>query len=248
MNYYTYTIYFVDGFYYHGYHKMGDREPLTDGYFGSPVTHKEKWLTTMHWKVITGLYESHPEVQFAEQEAIRPVFNTDPYCLNANCNGIIPPELARIGAKKAGKKAGEDSKNNKTRICDPVNQEKGRQTARERGSGFFDAEFQQSEMMQEVRRQNGKKTGALAVKTGQIAQARACIDKANQRRAGTENLKKAHQKSRKPVEVLLPSGILLVFDSVSEASSCLNIDGSCISYVAKNPLKKTKGHQARFTK
>ena len=227
---------------------MGDREPLTDGYFGSPVTHKEKWLTTMHWKVITGLYESHPEVQFAEQEAIRPVFNTDPYCLNANCNGIIPPELARIGAKKAGKKAGEDSKNNKTRICDPVNQEKGRQTARERGSGFFDAEFQQSEMMQEVRRQNGKKTGALAVKTGQIAQARACIDKANQRRAGTENLKKAHQKSRKPVEVLLPSGILLVFDSVSEASSCLNIDGSCISYVAKNPLKKTKGHQARFTK
>jgi len=238
----------VDGYYYHGYHKLGDKEALTDGYYGSPVTHKEKWLTTMHWKEITGLYESHPEVQFAEQEAIRPVFNTDPYCLNANCNGIIPPELARIGAKKSGKKAGEDSKNNKTRICDPVNQEKGRQTARERKSGFFDAEFQQSEMMKEVRRQNGKKTGALAVKTGQIAQARACIDKANQRRAGIENLKKAHQKSRKPVEVLLPSGILLVFDSVSEASSCLNIDGSCISHVAKNPLKKTKGHQARFTK
>jgi hypothetical protein len=103
MNYYTYTIYFVDGYYYHGYHKLGDKEPLIDGYYGSPVTHKEKWLTTMHWKEMTGLYESHPEVQFAEQEAIRPVFNTDPYCLNANCNGIIPPEFARIGAKKAGK-------------------------------------------------------------------------------------------------------------------------------------------------
>ena len=84
MNYYTYTIYFVDGYYYHGYHKHEGVDPLTDGYFGSPVTHREKWLTTMHWKVITGLYATVDEVGFAEQEAIRPVFNTDPYCLNAN--------------------------------------------------------------------------------------------------------------------------------------------------------------------
>jgi hypothetical protein len=248
MNYYTYTIYFVDGYYYPGYHKHQGMDPLTDGYYGSPVTHKEKWLTTMHWKEITGLHKTLEAVTFAEQGAIRPVFNTDPYCLNANCNGIIPPELARIGAKKAGKKAGEDARKNKTRVCDPVNQEKGRQTARERQSGFFDAEFQQSEMMKEVRKQNGKKTGTLAAENGQLAAARSCIDKANQRRAGTENLKKAHQKTRKPVEVLLPNGILLAFDSVSEASSCLNIDGSCISYAAKNPPKRTKGHQARFTK
>ena len=157
MNYYTYTIHFVDGYYYHGYHKHEGVDPLTDGYFGSPVTYREKWLTTMHWKEITGLYETIDDVTFAEQEAIRPVYNTDPYCLNANCNGIIPSELARVGAKKAGKKAGEDSKKNKTRVCDPVNQEKGRQTAKERGTGFFDAEFQQSEMMQEIRKQNGKK-------------------------------------------------------------------------------------------
>ena len=194
MNYYTYTIYFVDGYYYHGYHKLGDKEPLIDGYYGSPVTHKEKWLTTMHWKEMTGLYESHPEVQFAEQEAIRPVFNTDPYCLNANCNGIIPPELARIGAKKAGKKAGEDARKNKTRVCDPVNQEKGRQTARERQSGFFDAEFQQSEMMKEVRKQNGKKTGTLAAKNGQLAAARSRIDKRNQARE-VQKISKKHIKN-----------------------------------------------------
>jgi hypothetical protein len=202
----------------------------------------------MYWKEITGTYETLEEVTFAEQESIRPVFNTDPYCLNANCNGIIPPELARIGSKKAGKKTGEVSRKNKTGVCDPVNQEKGRATQKEKGIGFHAAEFQQSDMMQDIRKKNGKKTGTIAASNGQLAAARACIDKANQRRAGTENLKKAHEKARKPVEVLLPSGILLVFDSVSEASRCLNIDGSCISHAAKNPPKRTKGHQARFTK
>jgi hypothetical protein len=158
--YYTYTIHFVDGYYYHGYHKHEGVDPLTDGYYGSPVTHREKWLTTMHWKEITGLHQTIEEVTFAEQEAIRPVFATDPFCLNANCNGIPTREQAVKGAKIAGKKAGARAKELKLNVCDPVNQEKGRQTARERGSGFFDAEFQQSEMMQEIRSQNGIKVHA----------------------------------------------------------------------------------------
>jgi len=248
MNYYTYTIHFVDGYYYHGYHKHEGVDPLTDGYWGSPVTHKEKWLTTMHWKEITGLHETIEQVTFAEQENIRPVFNTDPKCLNANCNGIPTREQAVKGARKAGKKAGARSRELKLNVCDPVNQEKGRKTARERGSGFFNYETQHTPEMTENRKRNGAKSGSIAVKTGQIAQARACIDKANQRRAGTENLKIAHAKLRKPVEVLLPNGILLTFDSVTEASRCLKVDGSCISHVAKNPGKRTKGHQARFTK
>jgi hypothetical protein len=246
MNYYTYTIYFVDGYYYHGYHKHQGVDPLTDGYYGTPVTHKEKWLTTMHWKVITGLHESHSEVQFAEQEAIRPVFSTDPYCLNANCNGIPTREQAVKGAKKAGKKAGARARKLKINVCDPKNQEKGRQTAKERGSGFFNPEFQQSEMMQEIRRKNGIKTGTKARETNQIAQARSFINKDNQRRAGTENLKKAHAKTRKAVEICTPCGIILLFDSISEASKSLRIDSSCISHVAKNPGKRTKGYQARF--
>ena len=196
MNYYTYTIYFVDGYYYHGYHKHQGVDPLTDGYYGSPVTHKEKWLTTMHWKVITGLYESHPEVQFAEQGAIRPVFNTDSYCLNANCNGIIPPELARIGAKKAGRKSGEKHKKDKTAVCDPLNQEKGRQTARERRSGFFDAEFQQSEMMKEVRSQNGVKTGTNAAANGQLSKARAKIDPEKRRETCRQTALKLNAEGR----------------------------------------------------
>ena len=248
MNYYTYTIHFVDGYYYHGYHKHEGVDPLTDGYFGSPVTHREKWLTTMHWKEITGLYETLDEVTFAEQEAIRPVFSVDPYCLNANCNGIIPPELARIGGKRAGIKSGEHHKKNKTAICDPVNQEKGRQTAREKGIGFHSYEFQHTPEMIEMRKENGRRSGALAVATGQIAQARACINKDNQRRAGTQNLKKAHAKARKPLEVYTPQGVLLTFDSIGEASRSLEVDGSCLSAAARNPGKKTKGYQVRFTR
>lgn len=248
MNYYTYTIHFVDGYYYHGYHKHEGTDPLTDGYFGSPVTHKEKWLTTMHWKEITGLHETVEDVRFAEQEAIRPVFKTDPYCLNENCSGIIPSELARKGALKSGKKAGQRAKELKLNVCDPVNQEKGRQTARERGAGFFDPSFQFSERMVAMRKENGRKTGPRAAVNGQLAAARACIDKENQRRAGTENLKKAHAKARKPVEVMLPCGILLTFESIHEASKSLKIDGSSVSFAAKNPHKQVKGHRVRFTR
>jgi hypothetical protein len=196
MNYYTYTIYFVDGHYYHGYHKHQGVDPLRDGYYGSPVTHKEKWLTTMHWKVITGLHESHSEVQFAEQEAIRPVFNTDPYCLNANCNGIIPSELARKGARKAGKKAGSDSKKNKKRVCDPINQEKGRQTAKERGVGFYDPEFQHSPEMMEMRKRNGKKVGAQAAVNGQLAAAREKVDPVKRRILARERALKLESEGR----------------------------------------------------
>lgn len=176
MNYYTYTIHFVDGYYYHGYHKHEGVDPLTDGYWGSPVTHKEKWLTTMHWKEITGLYETRDEVTFAEKETIRPVFSTDPYCLNANCNGIPTREQAVIGARKAGRKAGEDARKNKTRVCDPVNQEKGRQTAKEKSIGFHSYDFQHTPEMVEMRKRNGRKTGAQAAANGQLAAARAKID------------------------------------------------------------------------
>jgi hypothetical protein len=246
MNYYTYTILFVDGYYYHGYHKYEGVDPLVDGYYGSPVTHKEKWLTTMYWKVITGTYESHAEVQFAEQEFIRPVFSVDPYCLNANCNGIPAPELARKGARKAGKKAGQRVKELKINVCDPVNQEKGRQTARERGSGFHSYEFQHTFEMIEMRKENGRRSGAQAVATGQIAQARACIDKNNQRRAGTENLKKAHAKARKPLEVYTPQGVLLTFDSLTEACRSLKIDMKTLSRVARGKSTSYKGYVARY--
>jgi hypothetical protein len=135
-------------------------------------------------------------VQFAEQEAIRPVFNTDPYCLNANCNGIPTREQAVKGAKKAGKKAGARARELKINVCDPENQEKGRQTAREKGSGFFDPEFQQSEKMKEIRKQNGKNTGKKAAVNGQLAAARDKIDPVKRRLLARERGLKLEAEGR----------------------------------------------------
>lgn len=196
MNYYTYTIHFVDGYYYHGYHKHEGVDPLTDGYWGSPFTHKEKWLTTMYWKDITGLYKTRDEVTFAEKEAIRPVFNTDPYCLNANCNGIPTREQAVKGARKSGKKAGARSRELKLNVCDPVNQEKGRQTAREKGSGFHDPEFQHSPEMIEMRKRNGKRVGSQAAVNGQLAAAREKVDPVKRRVLARERALKLEAEGR----------------------------------------------------
>ena len=102
MKYYTYAIYFVDGYYYYGYSKYKGKNPLIDGYYGSPVTHKEKWSNTMYWKEITGVYDTLEEVTFAEQEAIRPVFREDPLCLNAACNGLFSKEANSLGGQVAG--------------------------------------------------------------------------------------------------------------------------------------------------
>ena len=244
--YYTYTIHFVDGYYYHGYHKHEGVDPLTDGYYGSPVTHREKWLTTMHWKEITGLHQTIEEVTFAEQEAIRPVFATDPFCLNANCNGIPTREQAVKGAKIAGKKAGARAKELKLNVCDPVNQEKGRQTARERGVGFHSYEFQHSPEMTEMRIRNGTIAGARARDSGQIAIARSFINKDNQRRAGTENLKKAHQKARKPIEVITPNGEILIFPSLKDACTEIKIDPKTLSQAARGLREDAKGYKARY--
>ncbi len=150
----------------------------------------------MYWKEITGLYETIGEVTFAEQEAIRPVFNSDPYCLNANCNGIISPELARKGAVKAGKKAGADAKENKTRVCDPVNQEKGRKTAREKGVGFYDEEFQQSEKMKDIRRQNGIKVSQTLEAKERLAKAREKVDPVRRRKLARERALKLEAEGR----------------------------------------------------
>jgi hypothetical protein len=102
MNFYTYVVRFVDGHYYYGYHPTYGNDPRFDNYFGTPVTHREKWLTTMYWKEILGLYETFQEADEAERSLIRPQYKTDPLCLNENCGGAVSPDLCRVGGNKGG--------------------------------------------------------------------------------------------------------------------------------------------------
>ena len=110
-------IRFVDGHYYYGYHPTYGNDPQFDKYYGTPVTHREKWLTTMFWKEITGLYETFEEADVAEQDLIRPKYKSDPLCLNENCGGAISPQLCRVGGVRGGdtnKKSGQAHEFGKT--------------------------------------------------------------------------------------------------------------------------------------
>lgn len=88
MKFYTYIIQFIDSFYYYG-SRVSKINPEEDVYWGSPYTHKDKWLTTMYSKRILCVYDTFEEMFQAEMDLIKSAYKIDPFCLNQNCNGAI---------------------------------------------------------------------------------------------------------------------------------------------------------------
>jgi hypothetical protein len=161
MNFYTYVVRFIDGSYYYGFAKSRGKNPLTDGYFGTPVTHKEKWLTTAYWKEILGSYVTFEEAAQAEQALIKPCYKTDPLCLNENCGGAISPKLCQAGGIRGGgtnKASGQAYEWGKRQGLIAV--ESG-QLAKAREK--IDKEKQRNAV-----RESGKRSGRIAVDTGQL--------------------------------------------------------------------------------
>ena len=91
--YYTYRIDFVDGTYYLGSRKSKSETAEEDLYWGSPVTNKEKWMTTMYGKTIISSTNSVELNRRCEHAFIGDKWKTDDRCLNAT-NGLaaITPE------------------------------------------------------------------------------------------------------------------------------------------------------------
>ena len=83
---YIYKINFVDGFYYIGSKK--NSYPFSDKYYGSPVTHKEKWLTTPYYKEVIETYLDYEECLKAEKDLLQRYWG-DPLSLNCNCAGSV---------------------------------------------------------------------------------------------------------------------------------------------------------------
>ena len=83
MFYYTYTVRFEDGTYYHG-SRISQIPPEQDtGYFGSPVSNKLKWESKISKsKIIEAVFNSIEEMQLAESLLIGDKHRTDPNCLN----------------------------------------------------------------------------------------------------------------------------------------------------------------------
>jgi hypothetical protein len=82
--FYTYTIHFESGHYYHGRRSCKCRPEEDTEYFGKPgkaIMHHWK-DSTKYFKVIESEYLSREELDYAEYELIGDKHFTDPMCLN----------------------------------------------------------------------------------------------------------------------------------------------------------------------
>ena len=106
---YVYKITFLEvPHYYYGVHK---EKVFNEEYFGSPYTHKNYWEKYTPQKEILELFDFNDngwiQAQKVEKDYIKPVYNTDPHCLNENCGGLFSLEHQRINGKKGSEKAKE---------------------------------------------------------------------------------------------------------------------------------------------
>jgi len=142
---YTYKITFEEVlYYYYGVHK---EKKFDEYYMGSPKTHKWCWELYTPKKKILELFdctdEGYDKALEIEGRLIKPVFNTDKWCLNVNCNGKISLKYRKLATKRAkelgvgvygftkeqrienGKKGGQKLKQNKIGIFSLTPEQKG---------------------------------------------------------------------------------------------------------------------------
>lgn len=99
---YTYKITFEEvPYYYYGVHK---ERKYNDFYMGSPKTHKWYWNHYTPKKQILQIFpytdEGWLEAKEIEERLIKPVYQTDRWCLNENCGGKISLEFLRENGKR----------------------------------------------------------------------------------------------------------------------------------------------------
>jgi hypothetical protein len=180
---YLYKITFEEvPYYYYGVHK---EKYFNEDYCGSPVTHKWCWELYTPKKQILQLFqfsdEGWIEAQEVETRLIRPVYNTDKWCLNESCGGKVSLSIRRKTGKRIGKrnrelglgiftltkeqmsengkKIAHNNMKNKTAIFAQTTEERrenGKKAAevnRKNGTGLFGLSAEQ-------RSENGKKVSA----------------------------------------------------------------------------------------
>lgn len=103
---YTYKITFEEVPYY--YYGVKKEEYYNQEYWGSPVTHKWCWNFYTPKKQILEFFDFTDggwlQAQEVEKRLIKPVYNTDKWCLNEHCGGLLSSPSSRKGGTKAVKK------------------------------------------------------------------------------------------------------------------------------------------------
>jgi hypothetical protein len=99
---YLYKITFEEVPYY--YYGVKKEKYFNQEYLGSPYTHKWVWEFYTPKKQILQIFdysdECYVEAQEVEKRLIKPVYQTDKWCLNESCGGKISLELQRKNANK----------------------------------------------------------------------------------------------------------------------------------------------------
>ena len=106
---YVYKIIFEEvPYYYYGVHK---EKKYDEYYMGSPATNKWCWDFYTPKKQILEFFDFTDDgwlkAQEVEKRLIKPFFNTDKWCLNERCGGVLSLKVLRENGKKTGNKAKE---------------------------------------------------------------------------------------------------------------------------------------------
>lgn len=114
---YVYKITFEEvPYYYYGVHK---EKRYNEEYWGSPKTNKWCWELYTTKKQILEIFDytddGWMEAQKVENRIIKPVFNSDKWCLNESCGSIISLKVIRETRKNnlppnLGKKHSQETK------------------------------------------------------------------------------------------------------------------------------------------
>ena len=102
---YTYKITFEEvPYYYYGIHeeKVYDEE-----YWGSPITNKWCWELYTPKKQILETFSSRKDAGEVERRLIKPVYNTDKWCLNEKCGGTFSLDVCSKAGKIGGNRTYE---------------------------------------------------------------------------------------------------------------------------------------------
>ena len=103
---YTYKVTFPhQGWWYWGVHK---EKRFGELYWGSPVTHKDKWDNFEFEKQILEFFDSYEEAREVEKRLINPDLQKEK-CLNENSNKAFSILSCTKGGKTQGKRNSESS-------------------------------------------------------------------------------------------------------------------------------------------
>ena len=100
---YVYKILFEDGCWYWGTSTYKEASPESDGYYGSPVTHKEHW-SIPHSKIVVKVFSNETERLDYEEACILPDLD-NPKCLNEHATRCFSRETCKRGGQAAAQKS-----------------------------------------------------------------------------------------------------------------------------------------------